>query len=55
MDMNRRDLAKAPPPRPAAKTEVTPRTEEELQPEWRPEVSKMSRSELRRIVIDMIG
>jgi hypothetical protein len=53
--MTQREQVKAPPQRPAATTDVTPRPEEKRVPEWRPEIPKLNRSELRRIVIEMIG
>jgi hypothetical protein len=53
--MNRRELAIAPPQRPATTTNVRPRPEAKPHPEWRPEVPKLDRSELRRIVIEIIG
>jgi hypothetical protein len=53
--MTQRELAKTPPLRPAAEPDVTRRPEEERRPEWKPEVSKISRSELRRIVIEILG
>jgi hypothetical protein len=51
--MRQRQPAKAPSPRLPA--DVGLRPEEKLESDWRPELPNMNRSELRRIIIEMIG
>jgi hypothetical protein len=52
--MRKRQPAKAPSPRlPAADVRLRP--QEKRASDWRPELPNMDRSELRRIIIEMIG